>query len=142
YTLSLHDALPIFILDSVHRRSQGALGLYRCAIATESWRSILAGRAAGVRRFGGAERLGFWLAIASQQDFDPLLRGLERALTVPRQRHAPLEGLERLFERQVATLEPRDQRLELGKRLLEVGYLALGHKPNTLYRRGCTGQCN
>ena len=66
---------------------------------------------------------------ALEQDLDLLLGRLQRGLAVARQRDAALEGLQRLIERQIAALEPLDERFELGERLLEIGglWLLRGH---------------
>src|SRR5262245_50983424 len=66
--------------------------------------------------------VGKWLdrffAVARQQDFHLLLRGAQGSLALARERNATFESLERFLERHVALLEFRDQRLELGQRLL------------------------
>ena len=70
---------------------------------------------------GIGEGFDRFVTMASQQDFDLLLRRAKRGLTLARECHATFESLESLFERHVAFLEPRDERFEFGQRLFEVG---------------------
>src|SRR5581483_7426112 len=75
----------------------------------------------------GPEGLDLGAVAPFQQDLDLLLRGLQRALAMARQLHAPLEGLERVLERQIAALQALHQAFELSQGLFEIGGFALNH---------------
>src|SRR5215207_10656196 len=65
------------------------------------------GGAIGIIRV--AERLNGLLAVARQQHFHFLLRGSQRGLALACERHAAFERLERVFERNIALLQFRDE---------------------------------
>src|SRR5690606_25035458 len=80
------------------------------------------------RRFGLSvlEGLDGGLPFAAEQDLDLLLCRFQSALALAGELHAALEGLERLIERQIAAFQTLDELLELGKGLLEIGFVRAG----------------
>src|SRR5262245_28627666 len=115
-------------------------GTRRCAAAGRgNWQSTRV-----VRSGFGLEVLdhGFGAIVTCrfEQDFDFLLGRFKRGLAGTRERHAPLEVLERFLEREVAALETFDERFKLCHALFEVGKLlfACGHA--TELKSGCALQ--
>src|SRR5690606_25028699 len=107
------------------------------------------GRAAQCRRAAGSpsdasrswlviylERLGAGLAVALEQHLHLLLGLAQRALAVAGEADALLEGVQRLFQGELATFQALDQLLQFGEGLLEIqGGFGAGSHDAVLERR-------
>src|SRR5581483_2592784 len=100
--------------------SARALSAARAAggAVTRGTGSQRASRRIGLERFGGVG------GVRIEQQLDAELRLLERALAIAVERHAALEGTQRLVEALVALFHAGDETLELVEGFLEVGDLA------------------
>jgi hypothetical protein len=70
--------------------------------------------------------LHFGLPAALQEDLDLLLRRLQACLAVPGERHAALEGPQRLIERHIAPLESLYEALELRQGFFKINGFVIG----------------